>query len=165
MAPPPRPSLQVRPAVPADEPAILDLLPQLADFPLPPQRTPGPLWQSDAKLAGQVLRGGAPASFLDVLVTPSDAVVGLVLFTLRPELLSKAPSAHLEAIVVHPDVRRQGWGRHLMHHCETRVRALGAESLTLHVFHRNERAKALYQAQGYDLELIRAVKWLDDPEP
>lgn len=39
--------------------------------------------------------------------------------------------------------------------------ALGAASLTLHVFNRNERAKSLYVAEGYELELVRAVKWLD----
>merc|ERR1712185_743545 len=126
--------LQLRPCRPADEPAVLALLPELADFVLPPRRTPEPLWQSDAALARTVLRGSAPGSFLDVLVTESEAVVGLVLVTLRPELLSKAPSAHLEAIVVHPDVRGQGLGVRLMDHCEARVRALGAQSLTLHVF-------------------------------
>lgn len=156
--------LQLRPCRPADEAAVLALLPELAAFPLPPQRAPEPLWHSDAALAQAVLQGGAPASFLDVLVSDADAaVVGLVLVTLRPELLSKAPSAHLEALVVHPDHRRQGLGAWLLDHCEVRVRALGARSLTLHVFDRNERAKALYLRQGYDLELIRAVKWLEPP--
>ena len=161
MASTPRLPLTIRPATPADQTAVLALMPELASFPIPPRRAPEPLWQSDAKLARAVLQGTVPESFLDVLVTPSDRVVGLVLFTLRPELLSEAPSAHLEAIVVHPDVRRQGWGRRLMAHSEARVRSLGAGSLTLHVFDRNERAKAMYLREGYDLELIRAVKWLD----
>ena len=108
-----------------------------------------------------MLEGSAPASFLDVLVTPAGAVVGLVLLSLRPELLSHAPSAHLEAIVVHPDHRGRGLGRRLLQHSEARVKALGAASLTLHVFNRNERAKSLYVAEGYELELVRAVKWLD----
>jgi len=161
VAHPPSRELVIRPATPADEPSVLALMPELASFSIPPRRAPEPLWESDAKLARTVLQGAAPASFLDVLVTPEHRVVGLVLVTLRPELLSKAPSAHLEAIVVHPDVQRQGWGRRLMAHCEARVRRLGARSLTLHVFDRNARAKALYVSEGYDLELIRAVKWLD----
>jgi hypothetical protein len=48
-----------------------------------------------------------------------------------------------------------------MKHCEQRVRNLGAKSLTLHVFARNERARVLYAAQEFDEELIRAIKWLD----
>ncbi len=153
--------LKLRPATPEDEAAILTMLPQLADFPIPPRRTPEQLWQGDATLASRVLNDAAPASFLDVLVTHSNAVVGLVLVTLRPELLSHTPSAHLEAIVVRPDHRGRGLGKWLLAHCETRVRTLGANALTLHVFDRNERAKSLYVRQGYDLELVRAVKWLD----
>lgn len=158
------PGLSLRPCRAADEPAVLALLPELADFALPPGRDPEPLWRSDAVLAQTVLHGGAPKSFLDLLVSEADdAVVGLALVTLRPELLSKAPSAHLEALVIHPDHRRQGLGAWLLDHCEARVRDLGAQSLTLHVFDRNARAKALYRRQGYDLELIRAVKWLAPP--
>ena len=153
--------LQIRPATPADAPAILALMPQLADFDIPSRRAPEQLWQGDAKLLRKVLAGGAPTSFVDVLVTASESVIGMVMLTLRPELLSGAPSAHLEAIVVHPDHRRRGLGKRLMAHSEARVQALGAASLTLHVFNRNERAKAMYVGEGYDLELVRAVKWLD----
>ena len=80
---------------------------------------------------------------------------------LRKELLSHAPSAHLEAIVVSPNARGRGLGKRLMHHCEQRVRAMGALSLTLHVFANNERARALYASETFDEELIRAIKWLD----
>ena len=139
----------------------MSLLPELADFPIPPRRTADQLWRCDAKLAVKVLTSGTPASFLDVAVTRSGAVVGLVMVTLRPELLSGDASAHLEAIVVDPSHRGQGMGRQLMQHCERRVRALGARSLTLHVFNQNQRAKELYRREGYDMEIIRAVKWLD----
>jgi len=81
--------------------------------------------------------------------------------SLREELLSHEPSAHLEAIVVDPRARGTGLGKRLMEHCEQRVRDLGAQSLTLHVFARNERARALYAIQEFDEELIRAIKWLD----
>jgi len=151
----------IRPAVQADEAALCSLLPQLADFSLPSRRQSEQLWRCDAELAREVLAGGAPASFLDVAVTPADAVAGLVMVTLRPEMLSGAPSAQLEAIVVHPEHRGQGLGQRLMAHSEGRARALGATSITLHVFDRNERAKRLYRREGYDLEIIRAVKWFD----
>ena len=34
----------------------------------------------------------------------------------------------------------------------------GAESITLHVFRKNERARALYKKLGYDEELLRCSK-------
>ncbi len=76
-------------------------------------------------------------------------------------MLSHEPSAHLEAIVVAPEYRGLGLGSKLTQHCETRVKALGAKTLTLHVFNRNQRARALYAAHSFDEELIRAIKWLD----
>jgi ribosomal protein S18 acetylase RimI-like enzyme len=48
-----------------------------------------------------------------------------------------------------------------MMHCEGKVRQQGASSLTLHVFSRNARARALYASEGFDEELVRAIKWLD----
>ncbi len=155
------PAWTIRPAKPTDEAVLFALLPELASFPLPPRRMAEDLWSGDAALARKILAHKASASFLDVAVTNADEVVGLVMVSLRPELLSEAPSAHLEAIVVHPAHRGLGLGRHLMQHCEHRVRGLGATSMTLHVFDRNERAKRLYRAEGFDLEIIRAVKWLD----
>jgi len=80
--------------------------------------------------------------------------------SMREEMLSHDPSAHLEALVVDPRARGTGLGKRLMQHCEARVRALGASSLTLHVFQRNARARALYAGEDFDEELIRAIKWL-----
>ena len=43
---------------------------------------------------------------------------------------------------------------------EEGARARGAESLTLHVFSTNTRARALYERLGYAGELIRYIKHL-----
>jgi len=108
-----------------------------------------------------VLAGNASQSFLDVAVNEEDFILGLVLITLREELLSHAPSAHLEAIVVAPEARGMGLGRTLLQHTEDAVSERGAHSLSLHVFNKNQRAKSLYTSHGFDNELIRAIKWLD----
>jgi len=73
--------------------------------------------------------------------------------------MSHAPSAHLEAIVVHPDARGSGLGQRLLDRSEALAQEYGAESLSLHVFANNHRARALYQSSGFDQELIRAIKW------
>ena len=41
----------IRPATAADRAAVVALLPQLADFSIPPRRQPEQLWQGDAALA------------------------------------------------------------------------------------------------------------------
>lgn len=148
---------------------MLTLLPELADFDLPPKRDPKDLWVGDMTLLEAILNETTPdktanQSFACVAVdmTPDvEKVLGLIIVTMRDELMSHAPSAHLEAIVVHADARGIGLGRKLLAEAESRAKARDAQSLSLHVFARNERALTLYKAQGFDPELIRAIKWFD----
>jgi ribosomal protein S18 acetylase RimI-like enzyme len=151
----------IRGASKEDESQILTLLPYLADFDIPIRRSSADLWAGDADLAKTILSGNAPSSFIDVAERDGGTVEGLIMVSLREELLSHAPSAHLEAIVVAPNARGTGLGKRLMMHCEGKVRQRGASSLTLHVFSRNARARALYASEGFDEELVRAIKWLD----
>lgn len=151
----------IRGASEEDEPEILALLPYLADFDIPVRRNSADLWAGDAALAKTILLGNAPSSFIDVAERDDGTVAGLIMVSLREELLSHAPSAHLEAIVVAPNARGCGLGKCLLTHCQGKVRQIGASSLTLHVFARNERARALYASEGFDEELIRAIKWFE----
>ena len=153
--------ITIRPAQPQDRRQALDLLPQLADFDVPSRRNPKHLWEGDADLFEQTLAGQARESFADVAVHDDGRLVGLILVTMRAEMLSHAPSAHLEAIVVAPEARGSGLGKRLLGHAERRAYALGAGSMTLHVFANNHRARTLYDSSGYDSEMIRAIKWLE----
>tara|TARA_B100000900_G_C20546006_1_gene702565 strand:+ start:41 stop:523 length:483 start_codon:yes stop_codon:yes gene_type:complete len=151
-----------RSAKQADTPTLAHMLPQLADFDIPSNRQPEQLWASDLELLNAILAGQKPDSFIEVAVDPErpQAVLGLAMITLREELFSHEPSAHLEALVVNADARGLGIGRKLLAHAEHCVRARGARTLTLHVFSNNHRARSLYDAFDFDSELIRAVKWL-----
>lgn len=149
---------QIREGTAADAPAVFDLMPQLADFELPPGRHPDHLWASDAKLLRQHLAGEAGPVIYLVAVDEGEALLGFALTSLRPELLSHEPSAHLEAIAVAPAARGLGLGRALLHATEAAAKRQGALSITLHAFNRNERARGLYEAEGYDPELIRYTK-------
>jgi ribosomal protein S18 acetylase RimI-like enzyme len=151
----------IRPLEGRDLEAMLALMPQLADFDLPAKRNPQDLWRSDARLLEQVAAGQANASFAEVLVDDQDNAVGLILISMTHELMSHAPSAHLEAIVVAPAARGSGLGQQLLARAEQSAKARGAQSLSLHVFSNNKRARALYDKQDYDSELIRAIKWFD----
>ncbi len=149
---------QIRPATVADMHQVASLLPQLTDFDVPAERNPDDLWQGDAALAEQSLRGEAAQTLLEAASSDNN-IVGVIMITLREELMSHAPSAHLEAIVVHPSARGTGLGQKLLARSEVIARENGAQSLSLHVFANNQRARALYQSNGFDEELIRAIKW------
>lgn len=156
-----KPDCKIRSATHDDLGQMLALLPQLADFDIPERRHANDLWEGDAALLIETLAGTKPDSFADVAEDQSGVLLGLALITMQDEPMSHAPSAHLEAFVVAPHARGKGFGRALLRHTEKTVRARGALSLSLHVFSRNKRAHQLYQAEGFDSELIRAIKWLD----
>ena len=108
----------------------------------------------------KVLCGDASNSFVDVITDGDRGIIGMAIVTMRKELLSEHPSAHLEALIVDPELRGLGIGSALMHHVEATARSRGAQSLTLHVFNNNHTARKLYHSRGFDDELIRAIKWL-----
>ncbi|MEM7126673.1 MAG: GNAT family N-acetyltransferase [Chloroflexota bacterium] len=158
----------IRSATPDDLSTILPLFPRLASFELPAHRVATHLWEGDAELLRQWANGQAPGCFVFIAVErgTNDAehiddeggVLGVSMTTLREELLSHEPSAHLEVLVVAQGAEGQGIGRALVAKAEEKARLQGARSMTLHVFAQNRNARHLYHKMGYDEELIRAIK-------
>lgn len=150
----------LRPATVADGEAMIALLPQLAAFELPGQREPEHLWHGDRDMVEDWLAGNRPECFAMAAIDADDRLGGYAFVSMREELLSHAPSSHLEVLVVASHARRAGLGARLCAAVEDEARARGAHSMTLHVFGNNRRARALYAKIGYDEELIRAIKHL-----
>jgi len=149
----------IRPAGLDDVQAIADLLPELASFDVPERRNPKDLWQGDLATLHRWVAGREPNCMVHVAQS-STGITGFTIVSLREELLSHEPSAHLEAIVVAPSARGTGLGRALLDNAETIAKGQGALSITLHVFGNNTTARAVYRNQGYEEELIRASKLL-----
>jgi ribosomal protein S18 acetylase RimI-like enzyme len=151
-------TFQIRPALAGDKEAILALMPRLAAFDVPESRKPEDLWRSDAKLMLRCLEGKADGCFAQVAVDESQKVIGLSLVSMRPELLSHDPSAHLEAIAVSETAEGTGVGKALLAAAEREAKARGARSITLHVFASNSHARDFYRRSGYQGELLRYIK-------
>jgi ribosomal protein S18 acetylase RimI-like enzyme len=151
-------SFNVRNAGREDVDAILALMPRLASFDLPESRNPLHLWESDAAMLKRWRDGEAAECFVHVAVDDAENVLGFTLTSLCPELLSHEPSAHLEALAVGEGAEGQGVGKALLVAAEDEARTRGAETITLHVFARNTRARGLYEGAGYDGELMRYIK-------
>ena len=150
----------IRAATADDVATILDLLPRLGSFTLPPGRDSRDLWRHDAALLERWAGGDADHCLVHVAADGSGQVIGAVLTSLRPEALSETPSAHLEALAVAEGTEGRGLGRALISATETAAKDAGAESITLHVFETNGRARRLYEHVGYREEIIRCFKRL-----
>lgn len=153
-------SFQIRSAEHEDGEAILALMPRLASFDVPKSRNPLDLWRSDAATLQRWLDGEAAECFVHVAVDDAQEVLGFALVSLRPELLSHEPSAHLEAIAVGEGAEGMGVGQALLAAAESEAMARGARTITLHVFASNTRARGFYEQSGYDGELLRYIKEL-----
>lgn len=145
-------------AKPTDCDAILALFPRLASFDVPNGRNPEQLWGDDAKMLQAWAAGADDNCFVHIARDDAGAIVGATMVTLRPELLSHAPSAHLEVIVVAASAEGRGIGKALLGAAEAAARKRGAHSMSLHVFANNVRARKVYERAGYDAELIRCIK-------
>jgi len=152
---------QIDPPQPAQRESILALLPRLADFDLPAGRNPRHLWEGDATLVREWFAGTAKNAHLLCACNAAGELGGIALFTLRPELLSDTPSAHLEALAVDQAFEGTGAASALMDACHEHAQRLGARSMTLHVFDNNQRALGLYQHKGYAPELHLCIKWFE----
>ncbi len=153
-------SFQVRRAACEDGEAILALMPRLASFNVPKSRNPVDLWRSDAAMLQRWLDGEAEECLVHVAVDTAQKLLGFTLVSLRPELLSHEPSAHLEAIAVGEGAEGMGVGQALLAAAEIEATSHGAKTITLHVFASNTRAREFYERSGYDGELLRYIKKL-----
>ncbi len=138
--------------------SMLELFPRLASFDLPDNRNPEHLWGGDAEMLRDWAVGRRDDCFVHVAKNDEGRIVGVSMATMNPELLSHAPSAHLEALVVASEAEGQGVGGSLLLAAEKEARQRGALSMSLHVFARNKRARKVYERAGYDGELIRYIK-------
>jgi len=150
----------LREATPADGDEMIALLPQLAAFELPPKRQSEHLWHGDRDMMRDWVEGNRPECFAVAAVADDSRLGGYAFVSMREELLSHEPSAHLEVLVVAEHGRRAGLGARLCAAVEDEAKVRGAMSMTLHVFGNNKRARALYAKIGYDEELRRAIKHL-----
>ena len=148
---------QIRDAQSSDGDEILAMMPRLAAFDVPKSRDPEHLWRDDAKVMQSWLDGDAEDCLVQIAVADA-TVLGFTLVRLRPELLSHAPSSHLEAIAVSDSAQGKGVGLALLDAAEENARSHGAESMTLHVFASNTRARKFYERNKYAGELLRYIK-------
>jgi len=72
-------------------------------------------------------------------------VIGFVRYGTKPE----EPGGYVFGLYVHPAQAGQGAGQMLLRHAEQRLRERGSDTVALHVFEANERARRLYAKAGY----------------
>jgi ribosomal protein S18 acetylase RimI-like enzyme len=153
--------LTIRAARRDDEAFLVGLMPRLADFPLPAWRTAEEIARADEHLLRDSLTGVLPHSAILVCeLSPGGERAGYVFATTRHDYFTRAAHAHVEVLAVEAGAERRGVARALMDAIEEWARRRGYRWVTLNVFDRNARARALYDGLGYDVETVHYRKTL-----
>jgi GNAT superfamily N-acetyltransferase len=139
-------SVEVRPAVAADVPALLDLYRQLSGGLAP--EPPLTVAEAEAKFAGIA----ADPDRTVLVATVEGAAAGTVdLLIVRPSLTHGGrPWAAVENVVVDDRYHRRGVGRALMDEAARRAREADCHRLQLPSSQRRTDAHAFYRAIGMD---------------
>lgn len=82
--------------------------------------------------------------------------VGVLWFAALPE----RKQAFIYDLEIHPPYRRRGFEEQAMRAAEGEVKALGLETIGLHVFGSNHAARALYAKLGYEETNVNMAKRL-----
>jgi len=153
--------LTIRPARHDDEAFLVSLMPRLADFPLPAWRTADEIARGDRPILLDALHGKVEHSAILVAeLSPGGERAGYVFATTKHDYFTRLAHAHVEVLAVEAGAERRGVARALMAAIEEWARRRGHTWLTLNVFDRNTRAKALYDALGYEPETVHYRKAL-----
>jgi ribosomal protein S18 acetylase RimI-like enzyme len=151
--------LTIRPARHDDEEFLVSLLPRLADFPLPAWRTADEIAHGDRQILLDALHGKIEHSAILVAeFSPGGERAGYVFATTKHDYFTRAAHAHVEVIAVEGGAERCGVARALMDAIEQWAKRRAYRWVTLNVFDRNTRAKALYDSLGYEPETIQFRK-------
>ena len=91
---------------------------------------------------------------------PTGMKVGMIWFAVRYKSFASHPYAFVYDFLIDEEFRRKGYGKQAFVALEDKVKELGLDSISLHVFGHNQAAIALYQAAGYETTDLLMTKKL-----
>ncbi len=89
------------------------------------------------------------------------ATVGMIWFAVRSRGVTD-PYAFVYDFRIYEEFQRRGYGRQAFSVLEEKVKEVGLDTISLHVFGHNHAAIALYQKAGYEMTNIHMTKKLAD---
>lgn len=138
-------SASIRNATPEDQCLIEDLRASVG-------------WSTGETGLTSMLRGRSVIYILEVDGVPA-ASGALVLYTEDPDLADDDSNGLVSNLIVEPKFQGQGLGTRLLHYLEEQARNRGFKRLTIGVDSSNERAKRLYEREGYSSLKDKLEAW------
>lgn len=141
-----------------DDEFILGLVPRFVDFTLPAWRKRHECIEGIRGDLGRHLDEPPANSYLFVAEDEDGERVGFVHLQRTLDYFTGRSNCHISDLAVVPRHEGRGVGKALLAHAEAWAREHQCQLVTLAVFPGNERARALYEAAGYGVDLLRLAK-------
>lgn len=154
-------TMRIRPFVPADEDFILSLVARFTSFPLPPWRTHEEIDNFNRTFLQKAMAQLRPESALLVAEDEEQSLAGFIYLTSETDYFSGEKQGYISDVAVSPGFEGQGVGRLLLEAADDWARGMGYSILYLNVFANNERARRLYEKNGFAEEVVKYVKPLE----
>jgi GNAT superfamily N-acetyltransferase len=141
----------------SDREFVLGIARRLADFDLPEWRSSAEIVAGEARTLEGFFRQPPPGMELLVAEAAGEPA-GFALLETGRDYFDRREHAHLGILAVARESEGLGVGSALVGAAEEWTRRRGLGKLTLNVFHRNARARRLYERLGFVPETLRYVK-------
>ena len=152
--------LIIRPAAEADRAFALSLVPRLRSFGEVPLRSAEDLDAAERRTLDKVFDELPAGSVLLVAEHPRDGALGFAYAVTTTDYFSQEAHGHLAILAVAEAGEGRGAGRALMAAVEAWALDRGYRLLTLNVFEGNARARAIYEKNGFSVDMLRCIKEL-----
>ncbi len=150
-------SLLIRLAEDDDE-FILALVPRFVDFTLPDWRRRHECIEGIRQDLLKHLEDQPANSYLFVAEDGDGERVGFIHLQRTADFFTGRSNCHISDLAVAPQHEGKGVGGALLAHAEQWARDHHCQMVTLAVFPGNQRARELYEANGYATDLLRLAK-------
>jgi GNAT superfamily N-acetyltransferase len=131
----------IRPAEPADIPAILEMIQELADYEKEPDAV-----KNTPEMLNQTLFGENPKAFAEII--EDEVAVGIAIWFLNYSTWTGKHGLYLEDLYVKPEVRGKGYGKQMLIHLANKAVNNGWSRFEWSVLDWNKPAIDFYLAQG-----------------
>lgn len=150
----------VRPATEADRAFTLGLVPRLRGFGPSALRSNEDLDGAERRILEAAFDQLAEDAVLLVAEHPLDGPLGFAYAVTQTDYFTQEKHGHLAIIAVAEAGEGRGVGKALVVAVEAWAVGRGYRLLSLTVFDRNVRARALYEKNGFEVDVLRYVKEL-----
>jgi len=155
-------TIAVRPARASDRDFVLATAVRLSAFGPPSWRTAAEVVEGEAKTLRAFFETPPKGSALLVAEDGTGASVGFAYLEILRDYFLGTEHAHIGILSVAAEAEGRGAGGALLSAAEDWARERGHDRLTLNVFERNARARAVYAHRGFRPESLRYVKMLGE---